>query len=325
MEEETLLRDDFMLQDAIQDLYSGFLTSWDRELLVESFLPNDVTDPFFSQETNPGDLMNITFFSLSGWISESKKTGYFSDRFVSLSRLVLKGVSTMGRALVTLHDRGEDLSDAPMQIGDLISAASYQFRKSYLGMLQNTRRDPKNSERLLINQLNWTTMLLRLYKTREKLEKQASPKNAEALRENNGTSLPQQDEAFGTLENKILRSVNWDAIEPLEAFPSAGSREAAAAGGHSALADLSAFSEVRAISPVRALSSFDKRSPYRKETQRRKKQTAAQTETGTRERSDDLSAETAEITPETDTPHEPACTDPEPAGQNGEISQIESI
>ena len=81
---------------------------------------------------------------------------------------------TMGRGLVTLYNRGEDLSQAPMQIGDLISVGSYHFRKSYLGVIQTAKSHPEISERLLVNQLSWTNILLRLYKTKEKLAKPIS-------------------------------------------------------------------------------------------------------------------------------------------------------
>ena len=81
----------------------------------------------------------------------------------------MKGVTTMGRGLVTLHNRVEDLSAAPMQIEDLISVGSYHFRKSYLGVVQFSAKRPEIGERLLLNQLRWADMLLRLYKTKEKL------------------------------------------------------------------------------------------------------------------------------------------------------------
>ena len=76
---------------------------------------------------------------------------------------------TMGCGLVTLHNRGEDLSRAPMQFGDLLSVGSFHFLKSYLGVIQTAKSHPEISERLLVNQLSWTNMLLRLYKTKEKL------------------------------------------------------------------------------------------------------------------------------------------------------------
>ena len=83
--------------------------------------------------------MGFAYNSLVTWIDEAKKANYFSKRFTDLSKLVMKGVMTMGRGLVTLHNRGEDLSQAPMQIGELISVSSYHFRKSYLGVIQTAK------------------------------------------------------------------------------------------------------------------------------------------------------------------------------------------
>ena len=160
-----------MRTDALNDLYAGYVTPLDREILADMPLPSDMVDPFASQEVEPLSVMNLTYVSLSGWIAEAKKEKYYSERFVSLSKLVMKGVTIMGRGLVTLHQRGEDLSGAPMQIEDLISVGSYHFRKSYLGVVQFSARHPEIGERLLVNQLGWSTTLLRLYKTQEKLAK----------------------------------------------------------------------------------------------------------------------------------------------------------
>ncbi|MBR6089880.1 MAG: hypothetical protein IKP86_08100 [Anaerolineaceae bacterium] len=160
--------------DALNDLYSGVVTPLDRDILSDMPLPSDIVDPFASQEVPPLTVMNLTYASLSGWMAESRRESYISERFVYLSKLVMKGVTTMGRGLVTLHNRGEDLSAAPMQIGDLISVGSYHFRKSYLGVVQFASRYPEISERLLVNQLGWSNILLRLYKTKEKLVEEPS-------------------------------------------------------------------------------------------------------------------------------------------------------
>ena len=158
-----------MYKDALYSLYAGAVMPHDREILAMAPLPADVVDPFASQDVDPRQIMGFAYNSLVTWIDEAKKANYFSKRFTDLSKLVMKGVMTMGRGLVTLHNRGEDLSQAPMQIGELISVSSYHFRKSYLGVIQTAKSHPEISERLLINQLSWTNLLLRLYKTRDKL------------------------------------------------------------------------------------------------------------------------------------------------------------
>ena len=160
-----------MYQDALQSLYNGCVMPWERDLLAQAPLPADMVDPFASEDVKPLSVMNLTYVSLSGWIADAKKEKYYSERFAHLSKLVMKGVSTMARGLVTLHQRGEELSAAPMQIDDLISVGSYHFRKSYLGVVQFSSKHPEIGERLLVNQLGWATTLMRLYKTKEKLAK----------------------------------------------------------------------------------------------------------------------------------------------------------
>ena len=160
-----------MYQNALQSLYNGCVMPWERDLLAEAPLPADMVDPFASEEVKPLSVMNLTYVSLSGWIADAKKEKYYSERFVYLSKLVMKGISTMARGLVTLHQRGEELSAAPMQIDDLISVGSYHFRKSYLGVVQFSAKHPEIGERLLVNQLGWSTILMRLFKTKEKLSK----------------------------------------------------------------------------------------------------------------------------------------------------------
>ena len=160
-----------MYQDALQSLYNGCVMPWERDILAQAPLPSDMVDPFASEDVKPLSVMNLTYVSLSGWIADAKKEKYYSERFVQLSKLVMKGVSTMARGLVTLHQHGEELSAAPMQIDDLISVGSYHFRKSYLGVVQFSSKHPEIGERLLVNQLGWATTLMRLYKTKEKLAK----------------------------------------------------------------------------------------------------------------------------------------------------------
>ena len=119
----------------------------------------------------------------------------------------MNGVTTMGRGLITLHARGEEPGNVPMSVQDLIGAASYQFRKSHLGVLQTVRSHPEISERLMMNQIGWNNMLMRLFKTKEKLAKpvvnaelasnaEGGMRNAESLPDaqaasNHGHALPE--------------------------------------------------------------------------------------------------------------------------------------
>ena len=159
-----------MYMNALIGLENGHLMPWDKDILASAPLPDSVIDPYSTKEM-PDILesMKLTFNAMSIWVDEAKKVNYFSKRFVQLSRMVMNGVTTMGRGLVTLHARGEDLSQSPMSIQDLLGVASYHFRKSYLGVLQTSRSHPEIGERLLMNQIGWNNMLMRLFKTRDKL------------------------------------------------------------------------------------------------------------------------------------------------------------
>ncbi|MBQ6480075.1 MAG: hypothetical protein IJI45_03060 [Anaerolineaceae bacterium] len=163
-----------MYRNALMNLSNGIVNPIDKDILSSTPLPDNFIAPYLSEETDAITMMKLGFNSLSTWIEEAKKASYFSKHFVTLSKMIMSGVSTMARGLVTLHARGEDLSQAPMSIQDLIGVGSYHIRKSYLGVLQTSRKDPEIGERLLINQLSWTNTMLRLFKTKEKLESESS-------------------------------------------------------------------------------------------------------------------------------------------------------
>ena len=221
-----------MYQNALQSLYSGCVLPVDREILSLSPLPESVVDPFAAQDCDPIQIMRMTHNALTSWIEEAKKTNYFSKRFVQLSKLVMNGVTTMGRGLVSLHIRGEDLNLAPMSINDLIHVASYHFRKSYQGVIQTVRSHPEISERLLVNQLDWSGMLLRLYKTRDRLnEKPARKQSPEEL-----SGEPVQDGASCRL-------------------PETGPKKADLSDGGS-LPDISALFEPAALTAPRSFSAL---------------------------------------------------------------------
>ena len=242
-----------MTTDALLDLYAGIVTPMDREILKDMPLPEDMVDPFASQDVEPLALMNLNYVSLSGWIAEARKEKYYSERFVQLSKLVMKGVTTMGRGLVTLHQRGEDLTAAPMQIEDLISVGSYHFRKSYLGVVQFSAKHPEIGERLLVNQLGWSTTLMRLYKTKEKLAKPVEITNQKSETLENKKS---------EISNQISGSADEDRPET-EGLPAGNSDTSSFLPHHSSLDEapvlnaMSALFEPAAFSAHRALSPLE--------------------------------------------------------------------
>ena len=235
----------FMKKNALLDLYAGCVTPWDRNILSDMGLPSDVVDPFASQDTDPIAIMNLTFVSLKGWIEDAKKADYYSERFADFSKLVMKGVTTMGRGLVTLHKRGEDLSAAPMQIEDLISVGSYHFRKSYLGVVQFSAKRPEIGERLLLNQLRWADMLLRLYKTKEKLsEKPGIRCNRPEIKDSGS------DAAKAKLGGQENTAGQLSAASPFDSLDSLFVDRSSSLASHSSLNEPAAFSAQRALSAL---------------------------------------------------------------------------
>ncbi len=238
-----------MYQDTLTNLYAGVVSAIDREVLSYSPLPSNIVDPYASQDVDPASTMNLTYSAMVVWIEEAKKADYFSKHFVTLSRMIMNGTTTMARGLVTMHGRGEDMSTAPMSIGDLISLSSYHFRKSYLGVIQTAKSKPEISERLLLNQLGWCNTLMRLYKTKEKLEKPAVvavPQDSEAL-------LPENDRETVSMEGT-------NAADSLNEAPEAAmlmSSSVKTDQGVSALREPGSFTAPGAYNVIRAFTSFD--------------------------------------------------------------------
>ncbi len=121
-----------MYEAAFMNLSNGIVSPVDKDILAYAPLPDSVTDSYTTREVDPLQTMNLANNALTLWVDEAKKASYFTAHFVTLSRMIMNGVATMARGLVTLHIQGEDLDRAPLSIQDLIGISSYQFRKSYL-------------------------------------------------------------------------------------------------------------------------------------------------------------------------------------------------
>jgi len=94
-------------RDALLGLMNGCLMPWDKDILSESPLPSSVIEPYMAQEIpDVRESMRLTYETMVVWIEEAKKADYFSKRFVQLSRMIMNGVTTIGRGLITLHARG---------------------------------------------------------------------------------------------------------------------------------------------------------------------------------------------------------------------------
>ena len=251
---------DTMYQNTLMNLYTGVVSAIDREVLSYSPLPSNIVDPYASHDVDPANTMNLTYSAMVVWIDEAKKADYFSKHFVTLSRMIMSGTRTMARGLVTMHGRGEDLSSAPMSIGDLISLSSYHFRKSYLGVIQTAKTRPEISERLLLNQLGWCNTLMRLYKTKEKLEKPAAaalPQGSEPLLPENQQENPAIEETKAACQ---LNEASGCAALPLASVK--------ADQGVGALREPGSFTEAGAYNVIRAFTSFDHQDSSAKKTSR---------------------------------------------------------
>ena len=267
-----------MFKNALIGLENGQLMPWDKDLLSRTPLPSTVIDPFTTKEMpDVLESMKLTFNAMSIWIDEAKKVNYFSKRFVQLSKMVMNGVTTMGRGLVTLHQRGEDLSLSPMSIQDLLGVASYHFRKSYLGVLQTSRSHPEIGERLLMNQIGWNNMLMRLFKTRDKLSESSKSK----VQSSNNESLDSrvQSSALESADNRIQDSGTKsqdalvlpdtsDLLVQALSHSSQGSEFKPLSSGFSAP---SAIREPGALTVPRAFSAFEKMKSTRGNEDGRKK------------------------------------------------------
>ena len=234
-----------MYQNMLANLSNGIISPLDKDIISYAPLPDSVIDPYIKRETDPLQMMNLTNNALRLWVEESKKASYFTKHFVTLSRMIMNGVATMARGLVTLHMRGEDLDQAPLSIQELISISSCQFRKSYLGVLQTVKSHPEISARLLENQLSWNNTLLKLFKTKEKLAKPLSPVE---IRE---TITNDQISDSGDRVIPELAQASALTAQPAE-LPQASSLEIQEEGlsGFSALSEPAAYGAVHAYGPL---------------------------------------------------------------------------
>ena len=224
-----------MYTDALLRLSSGCADDITREVLSYAPLPSNYVDPFAAQQTDAKIVMEMTGKAMSAWIEEARKANYFSRHFVQLSKMIMNGTVTMARGLVSLHNLGEDPAQAPMSIGDLIDLGSYHFRKSYLGVIQTVKSHPEISERLLMNQLGWANTLLRLFKTKDRLEKPVVSK-----------PVPE------AVETAARETLDVPAPEPLQT----GTKEIKAFE-EKAYGDISAIFEPGVYSAPRAYSALD--------------------------------------------------------------------
>ncbi len=161
------------------------------------------------------ETLKLTAESLEKWLPAGTEENRFGIPFINVSRLIMDAVTTMGRGLVTLHMLGEDLSQAPMLIEKLLDIASFHFMKSYEGVKASAGVNPTACTRLFANQLRWQNLILRLYRTKERLEKPYIPAAA-------GKKEGQEFQISGEAAHGSLQ-----AETPLRPLPASRETEAA--------------------------------------------------------------------------------------------------
>ena len=235
------------LNIVMNNLTNGHVGDLEKLVLSTAPLPNAFIDGFISQSVEVKTMMDHAYNALSLWIEEAKKANYFHKHFTDLSRMINSGVQSMARGLVTLHALGEDLNQAPMSIDDLINVGSYHFNKSYLGVLQTSAKDPETGFRLLTNQFSWQNTLLRLFRTKEKLEKGAGSLGL-GTRGRFQVSGSRCQEVDGRTASEV--KVLPDSAKNVEAFEPFGMDEVSAFSGVSGFSAPAAYAQPRAFSAI---------------------------------------------------------------------------
>ena len=166
----------YLMSELSLMLSAGMCCPPERMMQVLGSLPEEF-------EANPGEYDRVSCLKavtdtcrmLDIWIPFSQKANRFGADFIRYSGMVAGAVTTVARGLVTLHRNGENLSQCPKSIEDLLDIASFQFNKSCNGAKTAFGVNEQVFERLLDNQLRWLNMLLRLERTQEQLNKKPLP------------------------------------------------------------------------------------------------------------------------------------------------------
>ena len=117
------------------------------------------------------ETLRATTENLKRWLKDGMEENRFGLPFVQTTKIIMDAVTTIGRGLVTLHVLGEDLSEAPMQIGELLDIAGFHFKKCSDGVRVSAGVNPTVCTRLFTCQLRWQNLIFRLYRTEELLGK----------------------------------------------------------------------------------------------------------------------------------------------------------
>lgn len=192
----------YLIQDMMIMMSYGMTVLPEEQMERLGVLPKEVhhTDEEITR-LSCLETMKMTAENLKSWLKPGMEESRFGVPFVQVSKMILNAVTTMGRGLVTLHVMGADLSEAPMQIGELLDIAGFHFKKCAEGVKVSAGVNPTVCTRLFACQLRWQDLIFRLYRTEEYLKKPYKPaakKQGAAVKAAGNMSVPAEP-AQGTL------------------------------------------------------------------------------------------------------------------------------
>ena len=150
------------------------------------------------------ETLRRTSNALDKWLKSGLEENRFGLPYIQISKTILDAVTTVGRGLVTLHRLGEDLSQSPKQIGDLLDIASFHFQKCYEGMMNSAGINMTVCTRLFSCQLRWQNLIFRLYRTQDLLNTpyHETKKKAAPVRESSALAPVTAEPAYTALSSE---------------------------------------------------------------------------------------------------------------------------
>ena len=158
------------------------------------------------------EALRATTENLKRRLKDGMEENRFGLPFVQTTKMIMDAVTAIGRGLVTLHVLGEDLSEAPMQIGELLDIAGFHFKKCSDGVKVSSGINPTVCTRLFTCQLRWQNLIFRLYRTEEFLSKPVKIEKKKAAPAHASLNAAEKESAHGALK----------AEQSFRAFPAEG-------------------------------------------------------------------------------------------------------
>ena len=149
---------DYLINDMMIYMSYGMECLSEKEMERFGPLPDEVHHtPDEVARISCLETLRVTSENLKRWLKDGMEKNRFGLFFVQTTKMIMDAVTTIGRGLVTLHVLGEDLSQAPMQIGELLDIAGFHFKKCSDGVRVSAGINPTVCTRLFACQLRWQT------------------------------------------------------------------------------------------------------------------------------------------------------------------------